>query len=107
MLSESCQGGEAPAPRPPCPGAPESCRAGVLVTCGRPVPGEEVSRNPAALFDLKPLRFSPGAYLGIADAARRSFPPVLACPPGRAGDLPVGIDIAGQSRSQFLGVLGT
>src|SRR5271165_4605557 len=81
--------------------------AGLLVTCSCPVLGEDVSRNPAAFFDLKPLCLSPGAYLGVADAARGSLAPVLAWPPGRAGNLPAGVGIAGQGCPQFLGVLGT
>jgi hypothetical protein len=63
-------------------------RAGVLAACGSPVPGEDAGRDAAALFDLKPLRFDPGAYLGVADAARGSLASALACPPGSTGHPP-------------------
>ena len=48
------------------------------------------------------MRFGPDACLRVADAIRR----YLASAPGGAGDLPAGVDIAGQGRPQFLGVAG-
>ena len=56
----------------------------LLADC-RLVPGEDVGRDPAALFDLKPLRFGPGAYLGVADAALGSLCPFWRADSDRAG----------------------
>src|ERR1039457_3156981 len=52
------------------------------------------------------MRLGPAACLRVADAIRRSLASALACAPGGAGDLPAGVDIAGQGRPQFLGVAG-
>jgi hypothetical protein len=49
------------------------------------------------------MRFGPDACLRVADAIRRYL---ASAPGGGGGDLPAGVDIAGQGRPQFLGVAG-
>src|SRR5260370_34674509 len=78
----------------------------VLLPGRRLVLGDEVSRDPAALFDVKPLRLGPGAHPGVADAVRGSLAPDLPRPPGGAGDPAAGFDVAGQGRPQLLGMAG-
>ena len=77
-----------------------------VLLAGRLVLGDDLGRDPAALFDLKPLRLGPGAHLGVTDAAAGGLAPGLPCPPGGAGDPAARLDVAGQGRPQLLSVLG-
>lgn len=77
----------------------------MLLAGHRLVSGDDLGRDPAALFDLNPVCLGPGAYLGVADVVRGGLAPVLPCLPGGCGGPPAGVDVAGQGGPQLRGVV--